>query len=53
MTEKEVESILLNKLHFSQDSLYKLSIYCKEVIDYNQKFNLIAKSTIAYGTGIF
>ena len=46
MTEKEVESILLNKLHFSQDSLYKLSIYCKEVIDYNQKFNLIAKSTI-------
>ncbi len=46
MTEKEVESILLNKLHFSQDALYKLGIFCKEVIDYNKKFNLIAKSTI-------
>ena len=45
MTEKEVRSILLNKLHFSQDALYKLEIFTKEVIAYNQKFNLISKST--------
>ncbi len=45
MTEKEAQSILLNKLHFSQDALYKLDIFCREVIEYNQKFNLIAKST--------
>ena len=45
MTEKEVRSILLNKLHFSQDALYKLEIFTKEVIEYNQKFNLISKST--------
>ena len=45
MNEKEVRSILLNKLNFNQDSLYKLEIFCREVIAYNQKFNLIAKST--------
>ncbi len=46
MSEKEVNSILLNKLNFSQDALYKLDIFCKEVIEYNKKFNLIAKSTV-------
>jgi 16S rRNA (guanine527-N7)-methyltransferase len=46
MTEKEVQSILLNELNFSQDAIYKLDIFSKEVIEYNQKFNLIAKSTI-------
>jgi len=45
MTEKEVQSILLNKLNFSQDALYKLDIFSREVIAYNQKFNLISKST--------
>jgi 16S rRNA (guanine527-N7)-methyltransferase len=45
MTEKEVKSILLNKLKFSQDSLYKLDTFCNEVIEYNKKFNLISKST--------
>ena len=45
MTEKEVQSILLHKLHFSQDAIYKLDIFCKEVIKYNQNYNLIAKST--------
>ena len=45
MTEKEVHFILLNKLKFSQDALYKLDVFCKEVIQYNQKFNLISKST--------
>tara|TARA_B100000780_G_scaffold171777_1_gene120250 strand:- start:93 stop:713 length:621 start_codon:yes stop_codon:yes gene_type:complete len=46
MTEKEAQQTLINKLHFSQDALYKLDIFCKEVIEYNQKYNLIAKSTI-------
>jgi len=46
MTEKDVQSILLKKLHFSQDALYKLETFCKEVVDYNQKFNLISKSTV-------
>ena len=47
MIEEEVKSILLNKLHFSQDALYKLDAFCKEVIEYNLKFNLISKSTIS------
>jgi 16S rRNA (guanine527-N7)-methyltransferase len=46
MNEKEVQSILLNELNFSQDALYKLEVFCKEVISYNQKFNLISKSTV-------
>ena len=46
MNEKEVKSVLLNKLNFSQDSLYKLDTFCSEVLEYNLKFNLIAKSTI-------
>ena len=45
MTETEVKSLLLNNLNFSQDALYKLDTYCKEVLEYNQKFNLISKST--------
>jgi len=45
MTETEVKSLLLNNLNFSQDALYKLDTYCKEVLEYNQKFNLIARST--------
>ena len=46
MTEIEVKSILIKELNFSQDSLYKLEIFCKELILYNEKFNLIGKSTI-------
>ena len=46
MTEKEVRLILLNQLNFSQDALYKLDVFCSEVINYNQKFNLISKSTV-------
>ena len=45
MNEKEVHSILLNKLHFTQDALYKLDVFSKEVVKYNQNFNLISKST--------
>ena len=46
MTDQEVKYTLLNKLKFNQDSLYKLDIFSKEVIEYNKKFNLIGKSTI-------
>ena len=46
MREQEVKSILLNELNFTQDALYKLDIFCSEVIEYNKKFNLISKSTI-------
>ena len=46
MNEKEVKSILLNELGFSQDALYKLDICSKEVIEYNKKFNLISKTTV-------
>jgi len=46
MSEKEVQLILLNKLHFTQDAIYKLDIFCREVIEYNRKFNLIAESTV-------
>jgi len=45
MNEKEVKSILFSNLKFSHDAIYKLDIFCKEVIDYNTKFNLISKST--------
>ena len=45
MKVKEVHSILLNKLNFTQDALYKLDAFSKEVIEYNKKFNLISKST--------
>ena len=48
MNEKEVKSILINKLGFSQDALYKIDIFCRELIKYNQKFNLIAKFCRSY-----
>tara|TARA_B100000780_G_C20967491_1_gene386249 strand:+ start:29 stop:649 length:621 start_codon:yes stop_codon:yes gene_type:complete len=47
MTEKEVKIILLKKLYFDQDAIYKLDIFCKELIEYNKQFNLISKSTIS------
>ena len=46
MTEKEVQSVLLNTLRFNQDAIYKIDTFCREVFDYNKKFNLISKSTI-------
>ena len=45
MTEKEVQSVLLNTLRFNQDAIYKIDTFCREVFDYNKKFNLISKST--------
>ena len=45
MTEKEAQSILLNTLRFSQDAIYKIDTFCREVFEYNKKFNLISKST--------
>jgi 16S rRNA (guanine527-N7)-methyltransferase len=46
MTEHQVKSVLLNSLHFKQDSIFKLEAFCREVIQFNLKFNLIAKSTV-------
>ena len=46
MSEQEVKFILLNKLNFTQDAIYKLDIFCQELIEYNKKFNLIGKSTV-------
>ena len=47
MTETEVKSILFKKLNFTQDAIYKLECFSREVTEYNQKFNLIAKSTVS------
>ena len=47
MTEKEVQEILRDKLLFSQDAIHKLDFFCKEVVEYNKKFNLISKSTVS------
>jgi len=41
MTEKEVHSILIDKLNFSQDALYKLDAFCRAVLEYNKKFKTI------------
>jgi 16S rRNA (guanine527-N7)-methyltransferase len=46
MTEKEAQFILLDRLKFTQDALYKLNVFCSEVVEYNKKFNLISKSTV-------
>ncbi len=46
MTEKEAQFILLDHLKFTQDALYKLNVFCSEVVEYNKKFNLISKSTV-------
>ena len=45
MNEKEVRNILISQLYFTQDSLYKIENFCREVIEYNKKFNLISRST--------
>ena len=45
MNEREVRNILNSQLYFNQDSLYKIENFCREVIEYNKKFNLISKST--------
>jgi len=34
------------ELNFTQDAIYKLDIFCQELIEYNKKFNLIGKSTV-------
>ena len=37
---------MLDHLKFTQDALYKLNVFCSEVVEYNKKFNLISKSTV-------
>ena len=46
MNAEEVKLILLNKLMFSQDAIYKLDAFCSALKNYNLNYNLIAKSTI-------
>ena len=46
MNEKEVKLKLLNDLNYSQDAIYKLDVFCSELIEYNKKFNLIGESTV-------
>jgi 16S rRNA (guanine527-N7)-methyltransferase len=40
-----VTKILLNKLNFTEDSLTKLKIFHKALLERNKKYNLIGKST--------
>lgn len=45
MDERSVKKNLLNELRFSENDIEKLEILAKKVIDYNNKYNLISKST--------
>lgn len=45
MNKAEVINYLHKNLNFSKDSINKLEIYEKMLLDYNQRYNLIAKST--------
>jgi 16S rRNA (guanine527-N7)-methyltransferase len=45
MIIEEVQSALINKLRFTPDDLNKLSIFHDELLKFNQKYNLISKST--------
>ena len=41
----KVKEILVNELGFSNESLDKLNIFHNELLKYNEKYNLISKST--------
>lgn len=45
MNKAEVINYLHKNLNFSKDSIIKLEIYENMLLDYNQSYNLIAKST--------
>ena len=45
MNKAEVINYLHKNLNFSKDSIIKLQIYENMLLDYNQSYNLIAKST--------
>jgi 16S rRNA (guanine527-N7)-methyltransferase len=43
--EQEVKNILVKQLNFSLSSIVLLENFVKSLLDYNKKYNLIAKST--------
>ncbi len=45
MNKEEVHLLLSNKLNFTSDDLCKLQIFHDELLKFNQKYNLISKST--------
>jgi len=46
MNKDQVQSILLNELKFSPETIKKLEIFHDELLNYNKNYNLIANSTI-------
>jgi len=45
MNKEEVQLYLINNLKFSNDDVEKLSLFHEELIKFNNKYNLISKST--------
>ena len=43
--ETSVKSILVNKFKFSNDDILLLNIFVEELLKFNQKYNLISRST--------
>ena len=46
MNKDQVQSILLNELKFSPETIKKLQTFHDELLNYNKNYNLIANSTI-------
>jgi len=46
MNKYQVQSILVNDLKFTLDSINKLTVFHDELLRYNKNYNLIANSTI-------
>ena len=46
MNKDQVQSILLNELKFSPETIKKLQAFHDELLNYNKNYNLIANSTI-------
>jgi len=46
MNKDQVQSILLNELKFSLETIKKLETFHDELLNYNKNYNLIANSTI-------
>ena len=45
MNKQEVQTKLINQLNFSTEDLDQLSIFHDELLKFNEKYNLISKST--------
>ena len=46
MNKKKVESVLVNNLGFSLDDVDKISLFVEEIVKFNNRYNLVSKSTI-------